>query len=472
MIDPRTKDGFERLGGFIREMGDKGRVFVDRFFDRWIPMEEEERADWTEDAEWAKMQQEPVRARAVLKIMGITVLLFLFWAMVAPLDEVTRGMGKVIPSSRLQVVESLDGGILEEIRVHEGQEVKAGDILMRIDPTRFTSSFQEKEYEVLGLVAKEARLRALAEGVPLELPERKLKDVPQIVEHEKLLYAESLKEFNAQMVIVKEQLSQRHHELEEVDARLVQAEHSFSLASQELAKTAPLLSSGAVSEVEVIRLRRDVANARGERDAALARKATLERMLDEAKEKVKEVELKSRNEWRKELEVVLSRIASLSQGTKGLADLVERTEIRAPVRGTVQRVYINTIGGVVKPGGRVADIVPLGDSLEVEVKISPKDIAFLHPGQQAMVKLTAYEFTIYGGMRGEVYHISADTVSDEEGHTFYLVRVKTPATAIKEGLPVIPGMMAQVDIMTGKRTVLTYLLKPILRATSNAMKER
>lgn len=472
MMDTRTREGFERLGKFIKSSGEKGREYVDMVFRRWIPLDEEEPLDWVGDADWAQLQQEPVRARALLKIFGITLLLLLLWAAVAPLDEVTRGAGKVIPSSRLQVIESLDGGVVEEILVQEGNVVKSGGLLMRIDPTRFTSSLQEKEYEVLSLVAKEARLRALAEDTSLDLPEEELKNVPQILEHEKRLYRESKKEFDSQMTIMREKLSQKEHELEEVQARLVQARQAYGLAAQELNKTQPLLKSGAVSEVEVIRLRRDVANARGERDAAIARKATLERSVEEAKEQIQETELNSRNKWREELADVLSKIASMSQGTKGLADRVKRAEIKAPVNGTVQRLYINTLGGVVKPGGRVADIVPLGDSLEVEVKVSPKDIAFVHPGQKAMVKLTAYEFSIYGGLKADVYHISPDTVTDEEGNTFYLVRVKTPAAAIREGLPIIPGMMAQVDILTGKRTVLIYLLKPILRATSNAMKER
>ncbi len=472
MMDTRTEKGFKRLGKVAKSSGVKRRKFIDRIFQRWIPLDEEEPLDWVGDADWAQLQQEPLRARALLKIFGITLFLLVTWAAVAPLDEVTRGMGKVIPSSRLQVIESLDGGVVEEIMVQEGNVVEAGDILMRIDPTRYTSSLQEREYEVLSLIARAARLRALAEDTRLDLEEEKLKDVPQIVAHEKRLYAESKREFDSQMTIMQEKLSQKEHELEEVQARLVQARQAYGLASQELNRTRPLLSTGAVSEVEVIRLRRDVANARGERDAAAARKATLERSVEEAKEKILETGLNSRNKWREELADVLSKIASMSQGAKGLADRVKRAEIKAPVNGTVQRVYINTIGGVVQPGGRVADVVPLGDSLEVEVKVSPRDIAFVHPRQQALVKLTAYEFSIYGGMKGEVYHISPDTVTDEEGNTFYLVRVKTAAASIRKGLPVIPGMMAQVDILTGKRTVLIYLLKPFLRATSSAMKER
>ena len=472
MIDTRTEKGFNKLGKVAKSSGMKRRKFIDRLFRRWIPLDKEEPLDWIGEADWAQLQQEPLRARALLKIFGITLFLLLAWAAVAPLDEVTRGMGKVIPSSRLQVIESLDGGIVEEIMVQEGNVVEAGDVLMRIDPTRYTSSLQEREYEVLSLIARAARLRALAEDTTLVLDDERLINVPRIVEHEKRLYQESKREFESQMTIMQEKLSQKEHELEEVQARLVQARQAYGLASQELNRTRPLLKSGAVSEVEVIRLRRDVANARGEKNAATARKATLERSVEEAKEKIQETELNSRNEWREELADVLSKIASMSQGAKGLADRVERAEIKAPVNGTVQRVYINTIGGVVKPGGRVADVVPLGDSLEVETKVSPRDIAFVHPRQEALVKLTAYEFSIYGGMKGEVYHISPDTVTDEEGNTFYLVRVKTAAATIRKGLPVIPGMMAQVDIITGKRTVLVYLLKPFLRAASNAMKER
>ncbi len=472
MIDPRTQKGFDKIGELSRKAGGKGRGFIDRVFQRWIPVEEEEPLDWAGDADWARLQQEPVRARAILRMFAVTLVLLLAWAAVAQLDEVTRGAGKVIPSSRLQVIESLDGGVVEEIMVHEGDVVHAGDLLMRIDPTRYTSSLQEKQYEVLSLIACAARLQALAEDTPLELPDEQLGDVPQIVAHEKRLYEESLRGFKSQVNIMNEQLMQKRHELEEVQARLVQAEKAYSLSLQEFTKTAPLLKSGAVSEVEVIRLRRDVANAQGERDAALAREATLQNTVSEAEEKVREAELNSRNKWRNELAEVLSRIASMSQGAKGLADRVERAGIRSPMDGTVQRLYVNTLGGVVQPGGRVADIVPLGDSLEVEVKVSPKDIAFVYPGQKALVKLTAYEFSIYGGMEADVHHISADTVTDEQGTTYYLVRVKTHSASIGKGFPIIPGMMAQVDIITGKRTVLMYLLKPILRTTSNALGER
>jgi len=472
MMDTRTKEGFERLGRFIKKNGEQGRGLVDRVFRRWVPLEEEEPLDWAGDADWARLQQEPVRARALLKVFGWVIVLLLLWAAVAPLDEVTRGAGKVIPSSRLQVVESLDGGVVEEIMVAEGDVVKAGDLLMRIDPTRYSSSLEERQYEVLSLMARAARLQALAEDTPFEVPEEHMEVVPQIVAHERRLYEERKREFDSQMTIMNEQLMQKKHELEEVQARLSQSEKAYGLALQEFNKTAPLLKSGAVSEVEVIRLRRDVANAQGERDAALAREATLQNTVSEALEKVREAELNSRNTWRNELADVLSRIASMSQGAKGLADRVERAGIRSPMDGTVQRLYVNTLGGVVQPGGRVADIVPMGDSLEVEVKVSPKDIAFVYPGQKALVKLTAYEFSIYGGMEADVHHISADTVTDEQGNTYYLVRVKTHSASIGKGFPIIPGMMAQVDILTGKRTVLMYLLKPILRTTSNALGER
>lgn len=236
--------------------------------------------------------------------------------------------------------------------------------------------------------------------------------------------------------------------------------------------TRPLVKSGAVSDVDILRLERDVSRMRGERDQAVAQISRVQAAITEAEGKIQEVELAVRNQWRAELSETMSKLGSLSEGARGLEDRVKHAEIRSPVRGTVKRLLVNTVGGVVQPGKDVVEIVPLDDALILEARVKPKDIAFLRPQQPAVVKFSAYDFAIYGGLDAVVEHISADTVLDDKGNAFYIVRVRTLQNALGEGMPIIPGMVADVDILTGKKTVLAYLAKPVLRAKANALTER
>ena len=236
--------------------------------------------------------------------------------------------------------------------------------------------------------------------------------------------------------------------------------------------TRPLLRSGAVSEVELLRLERDVARLRGERDQASAQIARIRSSIVEANRNILDVELRYRNNARSEMADTVAKLRSLSEGSLALADRVKHAEVRSPMHGTVKRLLINTVGGVVQPGKEVAEIVPLDDALLLEAKVKPQDIAFLRPGQDALVKFTAYDFAIYGGLDATVEQIGADTVIDDRGNAFYIVRVRTKESSLGENLPIIPGMVAQVDVLTGKKTILSYLLKPVLRAKANALTER
>lgn len=429
-------------------------------------------ADWAGDAEYARIAQEPLRARILLWVGFVIFLALLGWAAVAYIDEVTRGEARVVPSRQLQIVQSVDGGVVEEIRVREGALVEAGELLLRLDPTRFVSSLGENRAELLSLQAKAARLSALTQGLPLILPQNVIEEAPDVAEHERRLYSSMREGMEAQLSIAREQLSQRRQELNEARARQAQAAQSLNLLSRELQVTRPMVQSGAVSEVEVLRLERDVARFRGERDQASAQISRVQAAIEEASRKVEEVELSVRNQMSAELSETMSRLASLSEGSRALADRVRHAEVRSPVRGTVVRLRVNTEGGVVQPGREVVEILPLDDALVLEARISPRDIAFLRPGQDARVKFTAYDFSIYGSLAATLEHISADAITDEQGDTYYLARVRTDEPGLGEGLPIIPGMVAEVDILTGKRTVLEYLLKPILRAKQNALTER
>ncbi len=463
---------FEGLGGATEGLAKAGRPLFGCFLARLSPLERDVELDWASDADWARLQQEPLRARALLRTAAVVVVLLLLWAAVAEVDEVTRGEARVIPSSQVQIVQSVDGGVVEALAVREGQIVDAGELLLRVDPTRFMSSLRENRAEHLALQAKAARLEALTRGTPFVAPAGIGTEVPEIVAHERRLFESSRAEMDAQLSIARDQLRQREQELNEVRARREHAGRAYELALQELAVTKPLAASGAVSEVELLRLERDVARLRGEREQSSAQISRIQSAITEATRKIQEVELNVRNQLRNELSDTMARLGSLSEGSRTLADRVKHAEIRSPVRGTVKRLLVNTVGGVVQPGKEVVEIVPLDDALILEAQVKPGDIAFLRPGQAALVRFSAYDFAIYGGLEAEVEHISADTVIDDKGNAFYVVRVRTRAPSLGENLPIIPGMVAEVDVLSGKKTILSYLLKPVLRAKAKALSER
>lgn len=430
-------------------------------------------SDFDANADWAIAEQTPRGARIVVWLSLGAVTILILWAAFAVLDEVTRGEGKVIPSRQIQILQSLDGGIVSEILVKEGQSVKVGDLLLKVDPTRMVSSLRENRSQYLSLLAKAARLKALADGARFIPPPEVTKEAPEIVDQERMLYESRRAELDATMGVSRQQASQRSQELISAKARREQAAQSFSLTARELEMTRPLTKTGAVSDVELLRLERDVARYRGERDSANSDIPRLESSVLEAARKMQEVDLTFRNIARSELSEANAKLSALSEGSAALEDRVNQTEVRSPVNGTVKQLKVNTVGGVVQPGKDVIELVPSDDALLLEARVLPKDIAFLRPGQKAMVKFTAYDFSVYGGLDGTLEHIGADSVVDEKGNAYFLVRVRTLSTTIgAQKFPIIPGMVAEVDILTGKKSVLSYLLKPILRAKAKAMTER
>lgn len=462
--------GFERFGGVTDKVGNSLTPFMDKLFGRWLASPAQH--DWVVDSEWAQIEQEPIRARKLLFGLVLTIIAMLVWAGFAPLDEVTRGDGKVIPSQQLQVIQSMDGGIVEKILVREGDIVEVGDLLVRIDETRFTSNLEESRAQYYALSGETTRLMALTNKTKLLFSQELMESSPDIVKQETQLYQSNLAELNEQIAIHNQQLQQRQQDL--MDAQSAQKQHAISLklSQKELNVTRPLLLSGAVSDIDIIRLEREIANAQGELSRAEASILRSKSAINEARNKIQEVQLSSTNKWRTRLAEVSSKLSSIVAAETGLVDKVRQAEIRSPVRGTIQRLLVNTRGGVISPGREVMEITPLDDQLMVEARINPKDIAFIRPGQPALIKLTAYDFSIYGGLDAEVVHISSDSMKDEKENTYYLVRLKTTQNPDEIGLKIMPGLTAQVDILTGKKTVLEYLIKPVLKATSMAMTER
>jgi len=437
-----------------------------------LPVENPAELDWLEDADRAMLAQSPMRARVLLYSVALVVMALLIWSAYAEIDEVTRGEGKVIPSRQVQVIQSQDGGVVTALEVAEGEQVEPGQLLVKLDATRSDASWRENRAERIALQLKAARLQAVTDETDFT-PDAALRDAaPQVVQQEMTLFRSSQAELDAEKRIAAKQLSQRQQEHREVKALKAQLDRDYQFALKELNASEPLLASGAVSEIDLLRLRREVSRLRGERQQTNAKIRRLEAAVAEARDKLAQVELDFKNTMREELSRTTARINTLMESGRGLSDRVAQTAIRSPVRGTVKRLFFNTIGGVVLPGREVVEVVPLDDALLLEARISPRDIAFLRPGQTARVKFTAYDFVVYGGLDATLEHISADTVLDEHGNPFYIVRVRTTEASLGEGKPIIPGMVAEVDILTGKKSILSYLLKPVLRAREYALTER
>ena len=414
-------------------------------------------------------------AHLLLFVIAAFFVIFFAWASWAELEEVTRGEGKVIPSSQVQVVQNLEGGIVAEIPVREGAIVEPGEVLLRIDDVRAASELRESRQRYLALQGALSRLRAEVDDVPVAFAPEIMTEASGVAQSEGALYRARMEALQSELEILRSQAAQREQELTELATRLGQLERSHALALEELEITEPLAASRVVSRVQLLRLEREVNDLAGELEATRLAVPRVEVALREATRRIDERQLSFRAEAQRELTAVQSEAAALQEVITAEADMVSRTEVRSPVRGTVKQLFVNTVGGVIQPGADLVEIVPLEDNLLVEAKVRPADIAFLRPGQPAVVKVTAYDFAIYGGLDAVVEDISADTITDERGESFYRVRVRTHESALHEAsepLPIIPGMTTQVDILTGEKTVLDYLLKPILRAKERALRER
>ncbi|MEE3939208.1 HlyD family type I secretion periplasmic adaptor subunit [Pseudomonas viridiflava] len=408
-------------------------------------------------------------------IAAALLLSALLWAGFAVLEEVTTGEGKAIPSSKVQVIQNLEGGIVSDIFVREGQVVDKGDTLLRLDDTRFMSSRSESEVDRLTLTAQVERLAAEAEGRSLTLPAEVTSSAPQVAADEQALYESRQRRLASEQRTLNEQLRQKTQELAEFRSKQEQFRSSLSLVQQELDMSAPLVSSGAVSPVEILRLKRNAVELRGSMNANTLAIPRAEAAISEIKSRGQESELAFRADAARELNEKRNDLARISASRIAIDDRMSRTTVVSPVRGIVKTLKVNTIGGVVQPGSDLLEIVPLEDNLLIEAKVRPQDVAFLHPGQKAMVKFSAYDYTLYGGLPARLELIGADTITDDKDNSFYLIQVRTDSNHLgsdSRPLLIIPGMIATVDIITGEKSVLDYLLKPVLKARAEALRER
>lgn len=453
------------------------RVFGERLWGALLPRIDD--SEFMTETSAAAMRGAHPRAHWILLASVTFIVVALGWAAMAEIDEVTVGQGQVIPSSKVQVVQNLEGGIVAEILAEPGQVVKKGQPLMRIDDTRFSSSYREGEAKDSALRIRIARLEAEAALNTFAPPPDMVRDKPELVQQERALFESRHRDFTAGLAVLHRQAEQRRQELAEVQARDTQLRQSYELVQQELAMTRPAAEKGVISKVELVRLERQANDLSGELEVARLRVPRLLAAEREVREKAQQYIAEFRAAASRELSEARADQSVVSASNVALVDRLARTTVRAPVAGTIKQVKVTTVGGVVQPGVDLVEVVPLDDTLLVEARVRPKDIAFLRPGLDAMVKLSAYDFSIYGGLAGKVEHVSADAIVDDRPgatpESYYLVRVRTSQGSHGAGerhLKVIPGMQATVDIRTGRRTVLQYLLKPVLRAKQTALRER
>lgn len=429
--------------------------------------------DYFADIRTSILAQSPRGGRMILYSALLLFVIFIVWAALSEVEQVTRGQGKVVPASQIQVVQNLEGGILAELHVKVGDTVRKDQLLLRIDQTRFISSVEQNHAKSGANRAKAARLLAEASGNPVFVAPA---DTPaEVIASERALFESRKAELRQSVDVKQEQINQRLNELKEQNTRLRELSKTYELYQKEIRLTKPLVGTGAVSEMEVLQLERKAGEMQGEIETIKQSIPRIQSKIEESKSAMREVKLNFANKAKAEYNEVASQLGEDSASSLALKDRLDRTMVKSPVNGTVNRILVNTVGGVIQPGMNLVEIVPTEGTLLIEAKIKPADIAFLSPNQKAMVKFTAYDYTIYGGLEAKLEQIGADSITDEKKESYYLVTLRTDKNYIgtkDKPFPIIPGMVATVDILTGKKTILSYLLKPILKAKSMALRER
>lgn len=404
---------------------------------------------------------------------------FLVWAFFATVEEVSRGEGKVVPSSKTQVIQSLEGGIAKEIVVRQGQTVRKDQLLVRLDDTGFSSTMGELDAKRDALRAQIERLRfeaAITPGSKLEYPPDLIAAAPDVVASEQRLHQVRMVNFDNQAGILNERLRQRRIELSELKANLDRFKDNLAIAQREFEIKSPLAAQKVVPETEILRLKREMSDLGGQVRSANLAIPRLEAAILEAERQLDDHKLNFRQTAQQDLNQRIAELSVVEQTLKGAKDRVFRTDVRSPVDGIINKLNFTNIGSVVRPGEVIAEIVPLEDALLIEVRIKPSDIAFIHLNQEAVVRVSAYDFSIYGSLRGKVVSLSPDSITDPNTkETYYNVMVQTKESALRargELLPIMPGMIATVDIITGAKSILQYILKPIVKAKDSAFRER
>lgn len=417
----------------------------------------------------------PSKAASLLfYVIAGTLISLIVWASFAELDEVTRGQGRVIPSKQLQLIQNLEGGIVEAVLVSEGASVEAGEILMRLDTTQFNAAFTTGQDNFKSVSAREIRLTAEADLETPDFGAALTAAAPNVVATEKALHNARMSELTSSLNVKESILIQRQRALSEAKVAKVTARETEILAKQEIDMLQPLVDKGIEPRIELLRAQQRMATASGDIRLATLAAERVQASLDEAQYELTAIKERFKSETIMQLTEVRAKLKEAAATLPALQDRVTRTEVRAPIAGTVNKLYVSTIGAVVQPGETMIELVPIGDTLLVEAFVDPKDIAFLRPGQLARVKLTAYDYSIYGALEGQLETISADALEQEDGTRLYRITIRTQSDALEteQGtLPIIPGMVAEVDVLGEKRTIMDYILSPINDISERAFEE-
>jgi len=423
----------------------------------------------------AVAENTPKKMRWVLYFWLIAVVSFITWASFTQIDEITRGEGEVVPSGDNQMIQNLEGGIVEDILVKIGDTVEKNQPLLKIDNQKSEAQLNSTNIKELELQAKMIRLKAESEGKQFVVKHALEQRMPLLIHNERSLYLSRQKQINAKTSGLKNKKVQKEQELREVIQRIIHLKRAFTLIEEEVSMMKPMVKQGVKSKIDFMKLQREENKIKEDLTSAKSSIPRIEAGISEISNNIEETKIDFKNQAKKELNEVTAEEMRVKESYEQLGDQIDRTLVRSPIKGVIQKLYIHTIGGVIKPGDDLIEIVPTDEVLWLEVKIKPSDIAFIYPEQKTIVKFSAYDFAIYGSLEGEVVHISADTVKDKKENSFYTVHIKTKENHLgttNKPLKIIPGMTVNVDIMTGKKSVMDYILKPILKAKQYTFTER
>lgn len=423
----------------------------------------------------AILQSVPSKTSKVIKIWLITTFLAIIWSSLAEIDEITRGDGEAIAYGQNQIIQNLEGGIVEEILVNEGQRVKVGEAILKISNAKSLSTSQTNQIKYEELEAKRARLYAQANDIAFNVTKTDNEELNVQLEEAKKLFDSNKLEFEAKDNSILEQITQKKQSLTEAKARVASLQKSLEFVTEEIAMTEPMVAQGIKSKVDFLKLKREASAIENDIEAAKLSLPRLASLIEESNSNRKAAKQLFLSTAKEQLNTVTAELARIQTQQVELTDQVDRTLVKSPVEGIVQKLFVNTVGGVIKPGADLIEIVPTSKKLYLEIKIKPADIAFIHPEAEAKVKISAYPSNLHGVLTGKVVSISPDTITDKKENTFYLIHVETDKNHLgteAKPLKIIPGMTVSVDIITGKKTVLQYILKPILKTKEYVFTEK
>ncbi len=436
---------------------------------------EAEDLQFMEELEAAVRLKPSKTSNLMLGSVSALVVIMLGWMAFSSIDEMTHGEGQVVPSSEIQIVQSLEGGVLKELSVDEGELVKKGQVLARISDVAFASEERGTAARQESLLVKKARLQAEANGTAFSIPDDLSQKVPDIARNEEQLYQSRQRELKNAQSILTDRINRAEAQLSETAAKISRLSESKKLVAQELSITEKMVAQKAVPQLDAIRLSRELNDISGQINEATEQRQGFQSELSAARKELEDSANKFRTQALGELNDTETQLSQLNESLTAIGDRVDRSELRSPVDGVVNKIMLKTVGGVVEPAMKLIEIVPTDDELKVIARIPPSEVAFIHPGQPAKVKISAYDPQRYGSLDGELVRIGANSVKDSEGNVSFEIEVRTSENHLgdaEDPLPITPGMVAQVEIITGRRSILEYLMKPVLRAKDRALTER